>query len=122
MEGFAMPDNAIAFGTFVLMRPSAMNAPPLAQRLSDWRTAMRNGRAQSCLLCQRIWRTDAEPPPAAFVFLRDQLSSLSPICASCASTFPDDNTLMDTAVLPAKDRIWPNAAVQRMMVSRDGAV
>jgi hypothetical protein len=121
MEGFAMPDNSVSFGVFTLMRPDAMTAPPLAQRLTDWRTAMRNGRAQSCLLCEKIWRGDSEPPPAAFVFLRDQLSSLSPVCAPCASGFRDDNELTDVVVPLAKHRIWPTAQVARVMVSRDGA-
>jgi hypothetical protein len=107
----------IAFGVLILISPAQMTGPPWSERLTKWHLAVRHGRAQGCLFCPRAWRAESEPPPAAFVTLRDEpMAALSPICAACAGRFPDRDTLMDQAVVLAKYRFWPNVAAHRVSV------
>jgi hypothetical protein len=111
------------FGVLVLWRPAQMTTPPLIERLATWRVAVRRRTAQPCLFCPRLWSDEAEPPPAALICLRDQPSvDPLPICAACASRFPDDEALADQAMVLAKYRWWPVVNAQRVYVDQESSV
>jgi hypothetical protein len=107
---------AVDFGIFELLKPGQITASSLAQH---WHDAVRQGRSQGCLFCERVWDAESESElPAAFV-VHERSTSLWPVCASCAGGFSDDNALADQAMVLVKFKIWPPVDGQQVRVDRE---